>query len=62
MLFFLKFNKEFFLIDSMEKALVFIDAGFTSKVSLYFGGGIPLKYKILKFKTDKTYFCLVGGR
>ena len=33
----------------MEKVLIFIDAGFLSKVSKHFGGGIPLKYDILKF-------------
>jgi len=33
----------------MEKVLVFIDAGFTSKVSVHFGKGKPIKYNILKF-------------
>ena len=33
----------------MEKVLVFIDAGFLSKLGKHFGGGIPIKYNILKF-------------
>lgn len=33
----------------MEKVVVLIDAGFLSKVSKHFGGGIPLKYDLLKF-------------
>jgi len=33
----------------MEKCLVFIDSGFLSKVSKHFGGGISLRYDLLKF-------------
>lgn len=45
----LKINKVSFSKDKMEKVLVYIDSGFTSKVSLNFGGGIPIRYDILKF-------------
>jgi len=38
----------------MEKALVFIDSGFISKVSMFFGGGIPLKYRFIKFAKNLT--------
>jgi len=38
----------------MEKVLVFIDAGFLSKVGKHFGGGIPLKYNLLKFAKNIT--------
>ena len=33
----------------MEETLVFIDAGFISKLSRYFGGGKYLSYDIIKF-------------
>lgn len=33
----------------MEKCLFFIDSGFLSKVSRHFGGGISLRYDLLKF-------------
>ena len=38
----------------MEKTLVFIDAGFLSKVNKEFGGGIPNKFDILKFVKQIT--------
>mgnify|MGYP001562705138 CR=1 FL=1 len=38
----------------MEKALVYIDAGFLSKVSKNLGGGIPIKFDLLKFCKNLT--------
>lgn len=32
----------------MEKVLVFIDAGFLSKLNKHFGGGAPMRYNLLK--------------
>lgn len=36
----------------MEETLVFIDAGFLSKLSKYFGGGEYLKYNIINFSKN----------
>jgi len=33
----------------MEEAIVLIDSGFLSKVTKHFGGGIHLRYNLLKF-------------
>lgn len=38
----------------MEKVAVYLDSGFLSEVNKRFGGGIPLKYDLLKFVKN---FC-----
>jgi len=39
----------------MEKTFIFVDAGFLSKLSKYFGGGFYLRYDLIKFCEN---FCL----